>query len=38
MTIVLNDEDLAQMLTACAAGTDPGDVIRQKIEEFRLGF
>ncbi|MCW3158599.1 hypothetical protein [Micropruina sonneratiae] len=38
MIVVLNDDDLIQMLVAHAGGSDPGDVIRQKIEDFRLGF
>ena len=38
LIIVLNDEDLKQMLTHAAAGLDPAVVIRQKIEDFRLGF
>lgn len=38
MIIVLNDEDLRTMLTISAEGDDAGVVIRQKIEDFRLGF
>ena len=38
MIIVLNDDDLHQMLILSSDGDDPGTVIRQKIEDFRLGF
>ncbi len=38
MVLVLNDEDLKTMLALAAAGEDPAAVIRQKIEDFRLGF
>lgn len=38
MIVVLNDADLRQMLEFREAGQDPSEVIRQKIEDFRLGF
>lgn len=38
MIIILNDEDLIQMLSASRESGDPSAVIRQKIEDFRLGF
>jgi len=38
LIVVLNGDDLIQMLDASAVGTDPAEVIRQKIEDFRLGF
>jgi hypothetical protein len=38
LIVVLNDDDLKQMLTVHASGQDAADVVRQKIEDFRLGF
>jgi hypothetical protein len=38
MIILLNDDDMRQMLSLHAADTDPAELIRQKIEDFRLGF
>jgi hypothetical protein len=38
MILFLADEDLTQMLTYKATGTDPEQVLRQKIEEFRLAL
>ncbi|MFB7324613.1 hypothetical protein [Streptomyces sp. NPDC056190] len=38
MIIVLKDDDLLQMLTDKAFGNDPVELIRQKIEDFRLGI
>lgn len=38
MIIVLQDTDLLQMLTDAAFGNDPVELIRQKIEDFRLGI
>jgi hypothetical protein len=38
LIIVLNDDDLKQMFTVHMSGQDPTDVVRQKIEDFRLGF
>jgi hypothetical protein len=38
MIIVLNDEDLRQMTANQLSGGDPGELIRQKIEDFRLAF
>jgi hypothetical protein len=37
LIVVLNDDDLNQMLTARDAGAEPWAVIRQKVEDFRLG-
>jgi hypothetical protein len=38
MIIVLNDTDMKQMFTIYLSGDDPSDLIRQKIEDFRLSF
>jgi hypothetical protein len=38
MIITLNDDDLRQMLENKKSGLDPEDVVRQKIEDFRLGM
>lgn len=38
MVLVLNDEDLRTMLALGSTGQDPSTVIRQKIEDFRLGL
>lgn len=38
MIITLNDDDLLQMLESKKSGIDPEDLIRQKIEDFRLGM
>jgi hypothetical protein len=38
MVVVLGDDDLMQMLNNKDSGDDPGIVIRQKIEDFRLGI
>jgi hypothetical protein len=38
MIIILNDDDLVQMIALKEAGNDPGILIRQKIEDFRLSF
>jgi hypothetical protein len=38
MIITLNDDDLMQMLESEKSGLDPEDLIRQKIEDFRLGM
>jgi hypothetical protein len=38
MIISLNDDDLLQMLESKKSGTSPEDVVRQKIEDFRLGM
>ncbi|MFF8641707.1 hypothetical protein [Streptomyces sp. NPDC015345] len=37
MIIILQDADLLQMLTDKSFGNDPVELIRQKIEDFRLG-
>lgn len=36
MIIVLSDSDVKQMLSDKKVGTDPVELIRQKIEDFRL--
>lgn len=38
MIVILNDRDLAQMVAFVSSGEDPGMVIRQKIEDFRLAL
>jgi hypothetical protein len=38
LIIVLDDEDIKQMLNLKAAGNNPDDVIKQKIEQFRLSL
>lgn len=38
MILVLNDDDLRTMLALAATGQEPSTVIRQKVEDFRLGF
>jgi len=38
MIITLNDDDLLQMLESKKGGTDPEDLVRQKVEDFRLGM
>lgn len=38
MIITLDDNDLLQMLESKKSGTDPEDLVRQKIEDFRLGM
>jgi hypothetical protein len=38
LIVVVNDKDVFQMLTSNGAGNDPASVIRQKIEDFRLGL
>jgi hypothetical protein len=38
MIVTLNDADMRQMFKTHAGGQDPAEVIRQKIEDFRLGF
>ncbi|MFJ3396393.1 hypothetical protein ACIPM5_05160 [Streptomyces microflavus] len=37
MIVALTDADIVQMLTDRSFGVDPSEVIRQKIEDFRLG-
>lgn len=37
MIVALTDADIVQMLTDRSFGIDPSEVIRQKIEDFRLG-
>lgn len=38
LIIILNDADLKQMLAISETGEDAAIVVRQKIEDFRLGF
>jgi hypothetical protein len=38
MIITLNDDDLLQMLETKKSGSGPEDLVRQKIEDFRLGI
>lgn len=38
LIIILNDDDLRQMISLRTSDADPADLIRQKIEDFRLGF
>lgn len=38
LILVLNDDDLRQMLSLKASGGRPEDIVRQQIEDFRLGF
>jgi hypothetical protein len=38
LIIVLNDADLLQMLAMRERGEEPAELIRQKVEDFRLGF
>ncbi|WP_020522428.1 hypothetical protein [Catelliglobosispora koreensis] len=38
MIIILTDDDLLQMVETKKSGDDPGILIRQKIEDFRLGM
>ena len=38
LILTLNDDDLRQMLAMKQASGDPADLVRQKIEDFRLGF
>ena len=38
MIITLNDDDLRQMLESKKNGLDPEDLVRQKIEDFRIGM
>lgn len=38
MIVILDDADMKQMLAIRSSGGDPADLIRQKIEDFRLSF
>lgn len=38
MIVILDDADLKQMLAVRSSNGEPADLIRQKIEDFRLGF
>jgi hypothetical protein len=38
MILMLDDNDLRQMIQIRGSDGDPADLIRQKIEDFRLGF
>ena len=38
MIVILNDDDLRQMISLRTSHTDPAELLRQKLEDFRLGF
>jgi hypothetical protein len=38
LIVTLTDNDVLQMLTDDSVGNDPGELVRQKIEDFRLGI
>jgi hypothetical protein len=38
LLLILNDDDMRHMISMRADGTDPADLIRQKIEHFRLSI
>ena len=38
LIVGINDEDVRQMVETRLAGNDPAELIRQKIEDFRLGI
>ncbi|MFG3547227.1 hypothetical protein [Streptomyces sp. NPDC047725] len=38
LIVTLNDREIEQMLVDKSFGNDPGELIRQKIEDFRLGI
>ena len=38
LIIILTDEDIKQMLNLKAVGNNPEDIIKQKIEQFRLSL
>jgi hypothetical protein len=38
LIIGINDDDVRQMVENKLAGKDPAELVRQKIEDFRLGF
>jgi hypothetical protein len=38
MIVVLSDDELRQMISLRITDTDPTDLIRQRLEDFRLGF
>jgi hypothetical protein len=38
LIVGINDEDVRQMVETRLAGNDPSELIRQKIEDFRLGI
>jgi hypothetical protein len=38
MIVILNDTDMRQMFKTHADGQDAAEVVRQKIEDCRLGF
>lgn len=38
LIIGINDEDVRQMIKTKLAGNDPAELVRQKIEDFRLGI
>ena len=38
LIIGINDDDVRQMVESKIAGKDPAELVRQKIEDFRLGI
>jgi hypothetical protein len=38
LIVGLSDEDVVQMVTIKTGGGDPAELVRQKIEDFRLGI
>ena len=38
LIVGLDDDDVRQMLATRLAGGDPAELVRQKIEDFRLGI
>ncbi len=38
LIVGLSDEDVVQMVRTKTAGGDPAELVRQKIEDFRLGI
>lgn len=38
LIVGIHDEDIAQMVETRLAGNDPAELVRQKIEDFRLGI
>jgi hypothetical protein len=38
MIMILNDDDMRQMISNRTSDTDPSDLLRQKLEDFRLAF
>ncbi len=38
LIVGLSDDDVIQMVRTRMAGNDPAELVRQKIEDFRLGI